>query len=304
MGNKKNSILSDSTKRVLILILGGVCSTLILIFSVLTIAAISKGDLQKAPYFLVWVFLSMGLSSVLIYLQNKNKFNLMRAIFLLVCNIALGVVVLFARRDLYLFSLTAGLYCLVIIVTRIMKIFEKRSVRAVVFNLIFITFVVGLSVGLFIPVETNAIGYVVLIECLFIAFTALFEVATVAFSQLKFKVLFKIIINTFALEVLFGLLATMVAGALVLLMVEDREVFKNFGDSLWYCFTVVTTIGFGDLTAKTLIGRVVSVFLGMYGIVAVAVITSIIVNFYNETSGKKDAKEIKNIQKEEKDDHH
>lgn len=304
MGNKKNSILSDGTKRVLILILGGVCSTLILIFSVLTIAAISKGDLQKAPYFLVWVFLSMGLSSVLIYLQNKNKFNLMRAIFLLVCNIALGVVVLFARKDLYLFSLTAGLYCLVIIVTRVMKIFEKRSVRAVVFNLIFITFVVGLSVGLFIPVETNAIGYVVLIECLFIAFTALFEVATVAFSQLKFKVLFKIIINTFALEVLFGLLATMVAGALVLLMVEDREVFKNFGDSLWYCFTVVTTIGFGDLTAKTLIGRVVSVFLGMYGIVAVAVITSIIVNFYNETSGKKDAKEIKNIQKEEKDDHH
>ena len=304
MGNKKNSILSDSTKRVLILILGGVCSTLILIFSVLTIAAISKGDLQKAPYFLVWVFLSMGLSSVLIYLQNKNKFNLMRTIFLLVCNIALGVVVLFAQRDLYLFSLTAGLYCLVIIVTRVMKIFEKRSVRAVVFNLIFITFVVGLSVGLFIPVETNAIGYVVLIECLFIAFNALFEVATVAFSQLKFKVLFKIIINTFALEVLFGLLATMVAGALVLLMVEDREVFKNFGDSLWYCFTVVTTIGFGDLTAKTLIGRVVSVFLGMYGIVAVAVITSIIVNFYNETSGKKDAKEIKNIQKEEKDDHH
>ena len=121
-----------------------------------------------------------------------------------------------------------------------------------------------------------------------------------AFSQLKFKVLFKIIINTFALEVLFGLLATMVAGALVLLMVEDREVFKNFGDSLWYCFTVVTTIGFGDLTAKTLIGRVVSVFLGMYGIVAVAVITSIIVNFYNETAGKKDAEELKEIKNEQK----
>ena len=93
----------------------------------------------------------------------------------------------------------------------------------------------------------------------------------------------------------------MVAGALVLLMVEDREIFKTFGDSLWYCFTVVTTIGFGDITAKTLIGRVVTVVLGIYGIVAVAVITSIIVNFYNETSGKKDVKEMKNIQKEEKD---
>ena len=39
------------------------------------------------------------------------------------------------------------------------------------------------------------------------------------------------------------------------------------------------------------------------GIIAVAVITSIIVNFYNETSGKKDAKELKSIQKEEDKNH-
>jgi uncharacterized membrane protein (DUF106 family) len=37
----------------------------------------------------------------------------------------------------------------------------------------------------------------------------------------------------------------------------------------------------------------------MYGLVVVAVITSIVVNFYNETSGKHDQKELKEIQKEE-----
>jgi hypothetical protein len=44
----------------------------------------------------------------------------------------------------------------------------------------------------------------------------------------------------------------------------------------------VTTIGFGDLTAVTDFGRILSVILGAYGIVVVALITSIIVNFYGE----------------------
>ena len=68
----------------------------------------------------------------------------------------------------------------------------------------------------------------------------------------------------------------------------------NIGDALWYCFAVVTTIGFGDFTAVTLTGRVLSVILGLFGIVLVAVITSIIVNFYNEIS-------LTNTEKKKKD---
>ena len=44
----------------------------------------------------------------------------------------------------------------------------------------------------------------------------------------------------------------------------------------------MTTIGFGDITAVTVKGRVLSVILGMYGIIVVSLITSIIVNFYGE----------------------
>ena len=64
---------------------------------------------------------------------------------------------------------------------------------------------------------------------------------------------------------------------------------ENFNDALWYCFAIVTTIGFGDLTAVTDFGRILSVILGIYGIVVVALITSIIVNFYGEM--KKDGDE-------------
>ena len=297
MAKQKKSLLSEDAMRVIMLILGGFCSTLVLIFSVLTIVSISHGDIDKAPNYLIWVFISMGLSGLVSFIKTRNKINFVRALTMLIFNIILGVVVIFAKKDIYLFSLTAGLYCLVVIISRIFRIIEKKTIRALVYNVIIIVLAALLSVGLLIPTNTDGIAQVILIECLFITITALAEVAAVAFGQLKFKVLFKIIIRTFALEVLFGLLATMVASALVLLTVEES--FTNFGDSLWYCFAVVTTIGFGDIVATTLIGRIVSVVLGVYGIIAVAVITSIVVNFYNETSGKKDSKKLKNIGKEE-----
>ncbi|MBP5574322.1 MAG: two pore domain potassium channel family protein [Bacilli bacterium] len=297
MANKKEPMISSGFKRVIMLVLGGICSTLVLIFSVLTIVTISKGDYEHAPAYLLGVFVSMAFSGIVVFLRHRSKFNLIRAIIIILFNIALGVISLFAKQDLYLFSLTAGLYCLLVVISRILIIIEKKTIRSLIFNIIIIVLFTLLSIGMFIPVDAEGVGKVILIECLFISFTALAEVAAVAFGQLKFKVLFKIIINTFALEVLFGLLATMVAGALVLLSVE--EAFTNFGDALWYCFAVVTTIGFGDLVATTLIGRLITVLLGVYGIIAVAVITSIVVNFYNETSGKKDVKELKNIQKEE-----
>ena len=135
-------------------------------------------------------------------------------------------------------------------------------------------------------------------ECVFIAVVSFIEAASIAFSQLKVKVLFKIILNTFSLEILFGLLTLIVCFSLVFMKVEPN--INTFPDALWYCFAIVTTIGFGDLVAVTAIGRVLSVCLGLYGLVVVAVITSIVVNFYNETSGKKDQKELKEISKEEK----
>ena len=162
-----------------------------------------------------------------------------------------------------------------------------------------------MGIGMFVsPMnEADQIQNIILVECVFIAVVSFIEAASIAFSQLKVKVLFKIILNTFSLEILFGLLTMIVCFSLIFMKVETPEnggKITSFPEALWYCFAIVTTIGFGDIAAVTPIGRVLSVILGLYGLVVVAVITSIVVNFYNETSGKHDQKEIKQISEEEK----
>ena len=106
------------------------------------------------------------------------------------------------------------------------------------------------------------------------------HIVFISISQMKLKVLLNIIQETYVLEILLGLLLMIISCSTVLMTFEDSM--SDYGDALWYCFALVTTIGFGDITASTIIGRILSVFLGIYGIVVVAIITSVIVNFYGE----------------------
>ncbi len=106
------------------------------------------------------------------------------------------------------------------------------------------------------------------------------HVVGISVSQMKLNILLNIIRETYVLEILLGLLLMIIVCSTVFTTLEESM--ANYGDALWYCFALVTTIGFGDITASTVIGRVLSVFLGIYGIVVVAIITSVIVNFYGE----------------------
>ena len=235
------------------------------------------------------------------YFRDRTKLNLIRCLVLLIFNVAIGVIVIFARENLYIFSLVAGLYVLTIIVSRVFMLIKRHRIRDIVFNALIIMAMVLLCIGFLMPTEDEStIMAVISIECFIIAFSAFVEVAVFSFSQIKVKVLGKIIINTYALEVLFGLVTMIVAFSLIL--VNYEESINNFPDALWYCFAVVTTIGFGDFAATSTVGRILTVILGIYGIFVVAIITSIIVNFYNETAGKRDTKELKEIKKDEENE--
>ena len=99
----------------------------------------------------------------------------------------------------------------------------------------------------------------------------------------------KILSKTRCLEIISGLLIAILVVATILPILEPDNI-PSFGDALWYCFAIVTTIGFGDITAKTAIGRLISVLLGVYGIVIVALFTAAIVNYYNENKDNEEKK--------------
>ncbi len=298
MNQKTKAFLASDTFRIIMVVVGSVFSTLVLVFAILAIIEVQSNNLDGVTKYLLGVFVVLGLTRLLTFIKERTKISLFRFITLFILNIALGVLVLFAKDNPYFFALVGGLYCLTIIISRVFKIIQNHSVRSIVLNMIIIALALSLAIGLFFPNPNLQVSDPVLIICVVVAVSAFIEVISNASSQLKLRVLAKIIVKTFALEIILGLLTTMVAFSLILTMYEPG--IETFWDGLWYSFAVVTTIGFGDLKAVTPIGRAVTVFLGCYGIVVVAVITSIIVNFYNETAGKKDIEGIKQIEKEEK----
>lgn len=59
-----------------------------------------------------------------------------------------------------------------------------------------------------------------------------------------------------------------------------ETVFPTYGTALWYCFELVTTIGFGEIVAMTRIGRILSIILSVYSIGMIAIITSTVVTYH------------------------
>jgi len=125
-----------------------------------------------------------------------------------------------------------------------------------------------------------------------------YYIAQIVFSRIKTDALRKIVRKTYAAEILFGMLLLIIAFSIVLPQFDPG--IPTFEDALWYCFAIVTTIGFGDFTATTLPGRAISVLLGLYGIIVAALITSIIVNFYNETKDTGDPDDTEKTETEER----
>ncbi len=161
-----------------------------------------------------------------------------------------------------------------VIVGRVFAIVRNHKWRSLVPNVILILLAAfwGLSSYAVCDVSIALLALVV---------QSLAGIFSVVFAHVRLDVLRKIIRKTYASEIILGLLLLMCAFSYVLSFVEES--IPTFADGLWYCFAIVTTIGFGDIAATSLVGRVLSVILGGYGIVVVSLITSIIVNFYGET---------------------
>ena len=57
---------------------------------------------------------------------------------------------------------------------------------------------------------------------------------------------------------------------------------NTYQDSLWFCFASATSIGYGDVVAVTLVGRIITVILSIYSIAAIAIFTAVVTSFFTD----------------------
>ena len=208
--------------------------------------------------------------------RDHTRFSTVRHIAGIVFFTASGVLLILRGGDYISAYVACTVYAALLVFGRVERIVRDHRTRNIVSNVFLILIIVLLLV---LPTNIIFVPILVVIQ-------TLVHIGNMAFAQINYKVLEKIIRKTYVIEFVFGMLLLIVAFSIVLQRTEAS--IETFMDGLWYCFAIVTTIGFGDYTAVGLVGRFLSVILGIYGIIVVALITSVIVNFYNEVKDEPD----------------
>lgn len=101
--------------------------------------------------------------------------------------------------------------------------------------------------------------------------------------------------------VLYCSIVLIIFSSIVIMFVED----KSFADSLWWSIVTVTTVGYGDISPTSTVGRFVAVILMFFGIGFISMLTGAITTYFAK-SAESDVnvelfKEIKKLNKEDKE---
>ncbi|MBQ8828169.1 MAG: two pore domain potassium channel family protein [Clostridia bacterium] len=97
----------------------------------------------------------------------------------------------------------------------------------------------------------------------------------------KLRILKSVLKYTHADKIVIGFAVFVFISALIIMLFEPG--INTYSDALWYCYAVITTIGFGDIIAVTFASRIISLLLSIYSIVVIAIATGVVVSYYNKT---------------------
>ncbi len=287
--------LTAYEKNLLEMTFTSIVNTIILLFASLASGSAIAMQTEMIPIFsfFCYFFLAVNFAYMMI-INKKKKILFYKFLLFVVIYIAFGVAVFFAPHYIMIYYIITAVYIGLIIINRITVLIYNHKISSIIINSIILLASALLLIGLVVlaalenELTPDIIYQLFGLTMLTIIALSFLTIMHIIFSRFKTRVLFRVLRKTYAIEVLYGLVILIAAISIMLMLYEPS--IKSFGDALWYCFAIVTTIGFGDIYATSTIGRILSVILGIYGLVVVALITSIIVNLYQESSSRESEK--------------
>ena len=257
-----------------------------------------------ALYTLFVAITLLGVNRIGLHLSNFKK-NIIENIFVTCFIFVIALLVSFTKYSIYFLTSALFCYCLTIIGFRILKLKEDHSTQSIIFNVLCIILSFLMSFVFFFPAiyakhatSVSNSNFIVMCFSFIIIVSSSKNLLFPYHHFLKLDVVSRIIKKSLVYEILMILIILIILCSVYFTVVEPN--ITSYVDSLWYSFSVITTIGFGDVPVVTTFGRILSVILGISGIVVVALVTSFIVNFYNEMSRRRDEATLEKILDEEK----
>ena len=284
----------------------GLISGILAIVSCFVTMGFSVTDSYYSIYTLSTALIFLGINRIGFHLSNFKKnmlLNISLTFFIFVLSVLVGLTkysIYFLITSMFCYSLTVILYC-------VMKMREDRSTQSIVFRVLCIISCFLFSFVFFFPAiyakhatSVSNSNFIVLCFASMIIISSTRNILAPYHIKLKLDIVSKIIKKSLVKEIILGLFILVILCSVYFTLVEPN--LTSYVDALWYSFAVITTIGFGDIYVTTTLGRILSVILGISGIVVVALFTSFIVNFYNEMNKKREERKLKKLIEESKNE--
>ena len=292
MAKKKEKKVTNTKDNIfLILNLSLAVVTMALCAALTSRAMVENPNYGQISLFYALTVFSQVLFQILLFFVRDTKRDKIRAVIVGLFYVISIIIVFIANETNYaLYYVATCFVVLALALNQFLSIHKEETKKGKVTNILLGIMLTLLAIATLIdicPEDAPIMSLVIVLLFLFMSFKK------ILFPSLKIekvKLLLDILVKTHTIDVIVCLISFMIAFSFILPRFEQN--ITNFWDAMWYCFAVITTIGFGDFYATSLMGRTLTVILGIYGIVVVAIITSVIVNFYNEVSAKEKARDF------------
>ncbi|MBR2190736.1 MAG: two pore domain potassium channel family protein [Eubacterium sp.] len=95
----------------------------------------------------------------------------------------------------------------------------------------------------------------------------------------KWKLLRGVLRKTHTYKIIVSFFAVFFLIALIIWL-NDPAV-HTYRQSIYYCFMIASSVGNGDVIVSTTLARILTMFLSVYSLFAIAIVTGVVVSYYN-----------------------